>query len=138
MNKRSLWTISLFLAFTLVLTGCGGDTSGGASTSVKVQLADFTFTPNSFTVPAGREITIELTNTGVVEHELVIMKFGREVSPPFDDDDEDNIYWEAELEPGESKTLTFTAPSEPGAYQLSCGTPGHHEAGMTGTLTVVK
>jgi len=60
------------------------------------------------------------------------------VSVPFDDDDEGKIYWEVELDAGKSETVKFTAPSEPGTYDVVCGTPGHIEQGMTGTLTVTK
>lgn len=40
------------------------------------------------------------------------------------------------LGPGESATLTFTAPSEPGTYTYVCTFPGHFAAGMHGTLIV--
>lgn len=108
------------------------------STDLKVEFSDFKFTPDKFTVPAGKEITIQVSNVGAVEHEFVIMKKGIEVSAPFNDDDEGNIFWEVELGIGGSETPTFTAPSEPGEYQISCGTPGHHEAGMIGKLIVVQ
>jgi uncharacterized cupredoxin-like copper-binding protein len=136
MNKK-WFPVSFLLAFVLVLNACGR-TGDGASTNLTVELTDFKFTPDTFTVPAGEEITLAVNNKGAVEHEFVIMKLGTEVSSPFNDDDEGNIFWEVELEKGASETLTFTAPSEPGEYQISCGTPGHHEAGMIGKLIVVK
>jgi azurin len=37
---------------------------------------------------------------------------------------------------GESDTVTFTAPEEPGDYEYICTFPGHFAAGMKGTLTV--
>lgn len=37
---------------------------------------------------------------------------------------------------GESDTVTFTAPEEPGEYTYICTFPGHFAAGMKGTLTV--
>ena len=40
------------------------------------------------------------------------------------------------LGPGESETLTFNAPSEPGSYEYICSFPGHFAIGMKGTLTV--
>jgi uncharacterized cupredoxin-like copper-binding protein len=64
------------------------------------------------------------------------MKLGMTVGDTFGDEDEANIYWEVEAQPGETKTETFTAPTEPGVYELVCGTQGHLEAGMVGTLTV--
>jgi uncharacterized cupredoxin-like copper-binding protein len=64
------------------------------------------------------------------------MEAGYQVTTPFDADDEPHVYWEGEVEAGESGTFTFTAPSEAGDYQLVCGVAGHVEAGMVGTLTV--
>ncbi len=40
------------------------------------------------------------------------------------------------LGPGESETLTFNAPSEPGDYPYICTFPGHCGSGMKGVLTV--
>jgi uncharacterized cupredoxin-like copper-binding protein len=47
----------------------------------------------------------------------------------------DFVYWEDEVEPGESKTWTFTAPAA-GEYQIISAIEDHFDAGMTGTLTV--
>ena len=122
------------LALSLVLSACGGPS--GPSTSIKVNFSDFKFTPAEFTIPAGQLITITATNEGQVEHEFVIMKLGMTAGDKFGDEDEANIYWEVEAAPGETKTETFTAPTEPGEYELVCGTQGHLEAGMVGKLTV--
>ena len=37
---------------------------------------------------------------------------------------------------GESDTITFTAPDEPGEYTFICSFPGHYAGGMIGTLVV--
>lgn len=37
---------------------------------------------------------------------------------------------------GESDTITFTAPEEPGEYDYVCTFPGHYQAGMVGKLIV--
>ena len=59
------------------------------------------------------------------------------MTPPFGDKDEGNIYWEIdEIQPGTTKTGSFTAPSEPGEYEIVCGLAGHIESGMVGKLTV--
>jgi azurin len=42
------------------------------------------------------------------------------------------------LGPGESETVTFTAPSEPGSYQYVCTFPGHFGAGMKGVLVITE
>ncbi|MBE2204980.1 MAG: azurin [Chthoniobacterales bacterium] len=40
------------------------------------------------------------------------------------------------LGPGESDTVTFTAPKTPGKYDFLCSFPGHAPAGMKGFLIV--
>ena len=130
--KKTLFVLAAL--FALVLSACGG---GGPANKIDVAMSDFQFTPNTFTITAGEEITLNAQNTGAVEHEFVIMNFGMNAGDKFGDEDEGNIYWEVELEPGKSTTVTFTAPSEPGEYQVVCGTEGHLEAGMVATLTVV-
>jgi uncharacterized cupredoxin-like copper-binding protein len=116
----------------LVLSACGGPKKAEYS----VEMKDFSFTPNTATVPAGAEVTLNLKNSGALEHEYVIIKKGEKVTVPFDDDDEAKVFWEHELDAGESATVTYTAPTEPGEYTVVCGTPGHLEQNMAGTLVV--
>jgi uncharacterized cupredoxin-like copper-binding protein len=125
---------ALLLAVTFILAACGGS---GASTTINVTMTDFHFEPAAFTVPAGQEITLNAVNNGAVKHEFVIFKLGTDAGEKFGDEDEENIYWEMEVEPGQSVTATFTAPAEPGEYFVTCGIEGHMEAGMNGKLIVV-
>ena len=125
-------SIVAFVIFSLVLAGC----SGGGNTNLSVDLTDFAFKPNTFTIPAGKEINVTVTNKGANVHEFVIMKKGTQVSVPFGDDDEGNIYWELDdVQPGASKSGKVTL-SDAGTYQVICGTPNHIEMGMVGNLTV--
>ena len=132
--KKYLILFGIAIGLTLALTACGG---GGPSTNLSVDMVEFMFNPTNFTVPAGQEITLELSNNGAVVHDFIIMNLGAEVGQDFGEEDEPNIYWKAELEPGSSNTYTFTAPSQPGEYQVVCGTPGHYLAGMVAKLNVV-
>ncbi len=134
MKKAFLLLVAL-TAFGLLLSACGGGNS--ASTEMKVVMTDFHFTPDTFTVPAGKEITLTAVNNGAVKHEFVIFKFGTDPGEKFGDEDEENIYWEEEVEPGATSVVKFTAPSEPGEYAVTCGIEGHLEAGMNGKLIVV-
>ncbi len=128
-----LWGILLVLS--LGLAGCA-QPAGGASTALSVEMTDFAFKPTAFTVPAGKDITVTVTNKGANVHEFVIMKAGIKVEPPFGDKDEGNIYWEIDdVQPGQTKTDKFMAPG-PGTYEIVCGQPRHIEMGMVGTLTV--
>ena len=58
------------------------------------------------------------------------MESGSTAGDTFEGDDVVNIYWEVEILPGGSISDTFTAPTEPGEYQVVFRTPGHIEAGM--------
>lgn len=135
----SRWRTVLMLALSvaLLLTACSSDS---ASTEISAEMTDFQFSPDSWTVPAGEEITIELTNDGSVEHEFVIFQSGVTITDEGDlpeTEEEllaDFVYWEDEVEAGETKTATFTAPPA-GEYQVICAIEGHFAAGMEGTLT---
>ena len=120
---------------SLMLASCGG--GGGATTNIDVKMTDFQFQPSQFTVPAGQEITFTSSNNGAVVHNFVIMKLGTSAGPMFDEEDIPNVYWEVELLPGADTNTSFTAPAEPGDYEVVCKTEGHIASGMTGKLTVV-
>jgi uncharacterized cupredoxin-like copper-binding protein len=130
--KRYL--IVMAVLFSLTLASCGG---GGPSTNIDVTMTDFQFQPNQFTVPAGQEISFRSSNNGAVVHNFVIMKLGTTAGDFFDEEDVPNVYWEVELLPGASVETSFTAPSEPGEYEVVCRTEGHIVSGMTAKLTVV-
>jgi len=130
----------LFLLITLLsltLASCGGGGSA-PSTNIDVTLTDFAFTPNTFTVPAGQEITLKVQNNGAVVHNFIIMKLGTSAGEAFDSEDEANVFWsERDIAPGSDLNVTFTAPTEPGDYQVVCKTQGHIASGMIATVTVV-
>lgn len=137
-------TLVAVVSFALIPIACGGDDDndeGADATEIEATMEEFHFTPTEWTVPAGEEITIELTNDGAVEHEWVILQQGVTIAAETDlpeTEEEllaDFVYWEDEVEPGETKTVTFTAP-QAGTYQVICAIEGHFAAGMTGTLSV--
>ena len=129
MFKRII--IGLTLAASILgLVACSG------SSTISVTMTDTKFEPLTWNVKAGKEVTITITNNGALDHEWVLVKQGQDVTVPFDADDEDKVIWEIEAHPGETKTETFTAPSEAGTYKIVCGTAGHIELGMVGSLVV--
>ncbi len=130
--KKTLLLLTLLLGLTL--SACG---KKSASTAINVTMTDFQFTPNEYTIPAGKEITFTAVNNGTVVHNFVIMKLGTDAGPMWEDDDVPNVYWETELVPGADVNTTFTAPTEPGDYQVVCRTEGHIASGMVAKLTVV-
>jgi plastocyanin len=133
MNQR-LFVLVTLLVLSVTLFACG---ESGPTTDIEVNMVEFTFTPDEFTIPAGQEITITATNNGAVNHDFVIFKLGTDAGDKFDDEDKANIYWQVEVGSGQSTTTTFVAPGEPGEYAITCGIEGHLQAGMSGKLIVV-
>ena len=128
--KRIL--VSVVFALALTLTACGSN-----KTTLNVTATDEGYDSSTYTVPAGKEVTLNMTNKGVLEHEFAILKLGEHVTPPFGEKDEDKILWELDgVEAGTTKSATFTAPTEAGEYDVICGIPGHIEKGMIATLIV--
>ena len=137
--KSRKYLALLMVVLALALAACSG---GGASTSIEADLKEFAFDPESWEIPAGEQITIELTNSGTIAHEWVLLKPGVTISSEADlpeTEEEllaDFVYWEEEVEPGDTASFTFTAPAE-GTYQIICAIEGHFNGGMEGDLTVV-
>ena len=136
MNSRRIvaGAVALVAMLALGLTSCGPRPA-----TLSVEMQDFHFVPNQWAVPAGALVTLNVKNTGTQVHEWVIMKKDDKAVTPWDGhpDNENHIFWELDdVEPGNVKSATFTAPTEPGDYEIVCGTPDHIEKGMTGTLTV--
>jgi len=99
----------------------GGSTpaAAGSGTELDVTAIDIAYTETELSAPADTDVTINLTNTGVAQHNLAID--GTDYATPL-------------LNTGESASLTFNLPA--GEYTYYCQVPGHREAGMVGTLTV--
>ena len=136
MSKKSLikkLLIFLVMMFAVALSSCA---KSGPSNRISFTMTDFAFTPNEFTVVAGEEITLQATHNGTVEHNFIVMKSGTDAGDVYDEEDKGNVFFEVDLQPGESKTVTLTAPEQPGAYQVICGMVGHLQSGMIGKLIV--
>lgn len=130
--KKIFTGTMLVLALSLILTACGSNKA-----TLNVTATDKGYDQPTYTVPAGGEVTLSLTNNGSIEHEFAILKKGEHVAPPFGEKDEGKIFWELDgVAPGTTKSDTFTAPTEPGEYDIICGIPGHIELGMVATLIV--
>jgi uncharacterized cupredoxin-like copper-binding protein len=134
MNKQLVPFIA-FAILALSLAACGGP----GTATLNVEMKEFEFVPSDLSVPAGSEVTLNLSNTGTLDHEMVIFIQGVATTPPVDEEYiQSNAFWEQELAVGAAETFTFTAPDQPGEYQVICAIPGHFEAGMKANLTVTE
>ena len=141
MKKQTIVASALLLVIAaLVLAACGGaGTSGGQGAGqIKVTMTEFKFSPDSLSATAGSTVNLSLLNSGSVQHTFVILKAGTTATSPFDDSQKTNIYWSVSADPGKTVNTSFTAPDQPGDYQVVCDLPGHMEGGMVGKLTVTK
>ena len=97
----------------------GGQAGAAAPTGpVEIEMVDIAFKPNSFTIPANTDVTVNLKNSGALPHNFSIPS--------------QNI--SVDVAPGATGTVTLNLPA--GDYDFDCDEPGHKEAGMVGKLTV--
>lgn len=137
--------VSLALGAAIV-AGCGGDGTAETTTQLQVTGTDaLEFEPDAFTVPAGVEVTVELTSGPATEHDFVIEgaaehgmtgEAGHGAHGEEDHAMESGDLHIAHATAGETAVATFMIDT-PGTYEAYCSVPGHRAAGMTATLTVV-
>jgi azurin len=109
-----------------------------------------------FEVNPGQKVTLTLTNVGelpreAMAHNWVLLEKGTDaamlVGPGVQHPQTDYIPADQArkvlvktrlLGHGDSDTITFTAPTEPGAYDYICTFPDHYAGGMKGVMTVTS
>ena len=128
-------------------------TTDAPVTSIEITGDDqMRYSTTAFTVAAGSEVTLTFRNVGqqpkeLYGHNVVILQSTTDVSAfaaaAMSAPENIPAGREAEmvahtrlLGPGETDTITFTAPTAPGTYTYLCTFPGH-AAIMRGTMTVV-
>jgi len=92
-----------------------------ADNEIHVSATEFAFDPETVSVEAGEEVRIVLENDGDTAHDLTIEALDVGTS---------------NVQGGNEASIEFTAPEEPGSYEIICSIPGHAPAGMTATLQV--
>ncbi len=139
MKDFLLVTVLFVLGIFPSACGGGGQTQNQFDIGVK---NEFQFDPATITVQPAQEVTITFNNNGSVEHSFSILKASATLDHVMEElGDEEHLHEELvmdihDVQPGESSTVTFTTPSEPGEYTIACLVPGHVPAGMVGTLVV--
>ena len=88
------------------------------------------FMPMQVPVAKGETVTFEVKNTGKLEHEFMVGPMADAYA------DKEGTPEIAGITGGTTKSITFTFDG-PGPFAFACHAPGHFEAGMKGTVTVV-
>jgi len=114
---RRLAAGSAALAVLGALAACGStDNSGGGGSGPTVTAVNYQFNPSTVPVSAGRQVTVTFRNNGTTTHSLTL----------------DDGSGGTQAEPGQSATLTITAPQS-GSLSFHCM---FHPTLMKGSFTV--
>ena len=153
---------SLSLLLPIVALGCSAVlfTSCSREPEVPPKVVEMTgddnmkFNVTEFDVTRGQKVTLTLKNIGTAPkasmgHNAVVLnkgvnwqKFVEEASMAAAEDyvpkaqAKDVMAHTKLLGPGETDSVTFTAPHVPGPYDFVCSFPGHATQGMKGVMTV--
>ena len=107
--------------------------------TLRVDMFDFAFTPESLAFATGQPYKLEVVNVGSTKHYFTAGKFYRSVAFRKAQTSQGEFkapYFNAiEVFPGDQVDLYFV-PVVSGAYGSLCTIAGHEEQGMHGTITV--
>ena len=123
----------------VITSGIYGQSAAPATTIAIQALAGLQFDIVRFTVKPGSKVTVTLTNMDDMSHNFLITKPGarlevvnealklEENGPQLNYIPKSSkVLWSIPvLSPNQSKSVTFMAPDEPGAYPYVCTYPGH-------------
>ena len=109
-----------------------------------VEMTSFAFTPDVLEVNAGDVLEIAIQNVEPVLHDFTIDKIDADVHVSYLGGTGQHAHTEAQVDADIHFALTEAGTGvvhlkieEPGDYVFYCTVPGHQEAGMEGTLTVL-
>ena len=106
-----------------------------AVVSFEVDAYEWQFKPDSWTVAAGEDFTIQFNNVGGAEHDLAILALGEGITKMSEFED-DMVLFHIESVPRQGSVTDTFRIDEPGTYQVICTLSGHFNSGMAGTLEV--
>jgi azurin len=131
--------------------GFEGPVEQTARLSIATRGSELAFEPPELRVIAGQPVVLTFTNRAEKQtgfrHNWVLVNPGKKEEVLVDSlragkeldyvpDSSDVLAHTRLLDPGESQTVRFTAPSKAGNYPFFCSFPGHSEL-LKGTLKVV-
>ena len=113
-----------------------------ARRTVAVSMSDrMRFSPSQLSVRQGETVRFVVTNAGAAMHEMVIgteaeLRQHAEMMRRHPGMEHDAPYM-AHVAPGKSGEIVWKF-TQPGEFRFGCLVPGHFEAGMAGSITVVR
>ncbi len=113
--------------------GESGFVAGTTSTPRVVRVLagpGYAFSPSTITVAKGETVTFEVTSMGGLVHEFMVGPADAVAA------DQSGTPEVADIGMMQTKSVTYTFDGT-GPYAFACHAPGHYEAGMRGTITVV-
>lgn len=112
------------------------------SKTINVTMSDqMRFHPGNITVKVGQTIKFIVKNDGETLHEMVIgstedLKKHAALMARFPNMEHSEPYM-AHADEGQTAEIIWTF-TKPGTFEYGCLVPGHYEAGMHGTVTVIR
>ena len=116
-----------------------------ADRTIAVTAMDMSYKPTSIAVTRGETVRFVVTNKGKLRHEFVLGpkaeqiehdKEMRDMSQAQMAQDMKNDRNGIAIEPGQTKTITWTFTTDLDHMQYACHIPGHYQAGMFGTIHI--
>lgn len=113
-------------------TPSDGDTPAPGG-PIRVVMQDNSFDPDELTVAVGSAVTFEITNEGSALHNMHVAGEGGDYTEDFCEGEGDPCSDPNQVRGGETATLRWQVPPEPGEVDFRCD---FHPAEMTGTITI--
>ena len=111
---------------------------------IEVRMDDtMRFAPDTLEVQAGQAVLLRVSNAGRVPHELVlgtgeqIREHAQQMKQGHAHNHDAAGAAAIQVEPGKTGELVIRF-AQPGRFEIACLIPGHYEAGMRGSLMVVR
>jgi uncharacterized cupredoxin-like copper-binding protein len=161
---KKVFVAGLFFALVMILAACGGEAP--QKVILDIDMAEYSFTPERLNFKVGQEVTLNLSNSGQLIHEIM---FGREMmkmdnrpagyvedmfeaggvepevtqesEPEHEHEEEMHSGFMVALPPDGTATMKFTVTAGMlGDWEMGCFEQDgvHYDAGMIGSVSVTE
>ncbi|HEV2046033.1 MAG TPA: plastocyanin/azurin family copper-binding protein [Chthoniobacterales bacterium] len=152
--KNPLCALFMVPVVAIAVAGCSKSREADLKLVKIIGNDEMKFDVTSFEAKPGQKVTVTLTSIGklpkeAMAHNWVLLEKGTDAAKLIaagaahaetdyiPADQATNVLFKTKLlGQGESDSITFTAPSQPGTYDYICTFPGHYAAGMKGVMTI--